>query len=239
MGLFKDWAKSHKMGDPVRGTLHVSACTAADPGATSANFNLDGVVSADGIVPTAVNHSGIAKLRKWPSPGQDLPVTVDRADPTRLRIEWDEVQTGDERGAASAARLAESMRAAGSGPAVAPGAATTPGAPLDLSALMGLAGTSGSSQVVDLRGTGAREQILAAMGDPEQLQATIMQTLADAGIQVPQAGGGATGFPQPGAVAGDQEDPATRLRRLESLRQQGLVDADEYARLRAQILQDV
>ncbi len=219
MGIIKDWAKSRRMTDPVRGTLHVSACTMPAEDSTSGNYNLDGVVSADGILPTAVNHSGLAKVRKWPAAGQDLPVTVDRADPTSLRIEWDEVPTGDERGAAAAALLAERMR----------GASTT-------------AATVGSAQVVDLRGTGARERILAAMGDPAQLQTTIMQSLAEAGIQVPQPGGTRSSFPQPtrAPVTGaDPEEPAARLRKLEDLKRQGLVDADEYARLRKQILEDV
>ncbi len=231
MGLIKDWAKSRRMSDPVRGTLRVSACTSCDPGATSMNYNLDGVISADGILPTAVNHSGVAKARKWPSPGRELPVTVDRADPTSFRIEWDEVKTGDELGAEAAQALAERMRAGGPTPA-APAAGVMK---FDLEG----APTTFSGQVVDLRGTGAREQILAAMGDPEQLQATIMQSLAAAGIQVPQAGATSAGFPQPTAAGAGAEDPAARLRRLESLKEQRLVDDAEYARLRRQILEDV
>jgi hypothetical protein len=246
MGLIKDWARSRRMSDPARGTLRVSACTMVDPGATSGNYNLDGVVSADGLLPTAINHSGIAKASRWPSPGQELPVVVDRADPSSIRIQWDEVQTGDERGAASAARLAAAMRGAGAGPA--PEAGTT-----DLGALMGKTGATSSTQIIDLRGTGAREEILGAvaenMGDPAQMRAAIMQTLAQAGIQVPGPAGGVDGqdpgaspgapsggFPQ---TPGGQEDPAGRLRKLDALRDQQLVVADEYASLRAQILDDV
>ncbi|MCW3017005.1 MAG: hypothetical protein JWO02_4097 [Solirubrobacterales bacterium] len=239
MGLFRDWAKSRKMDDPVRGILRVTACTTIDGDATSSNYNLDGVVSADGVLPTAVNHSGIAKAKKWPFPGQELPVTVDRADPTRIRIEWDDVQTGDERGAASAARLAATMRGEG-----APG--TPPAGTADFGTLMGMAGTTVSSQVIDLRGTDARDEILGAvsqhMGDPEQMRAAIMQTLAQSGIDVPDATAGAQGavsfgFPQTSGTG--LEDPATRLRKLDALRDQQLVNADEYASLRAQILEDV
>jgi hypothetical protein len=226
MGLIGDWAKSRRMSDSVRGTLRVTACTTCDRGTTSGNYDLDGVVSADGVLPTAVSHSGIAKASKWPCPGDELPVTVDRADPTSLQIEWDEVQTGDERGAAPAALQAATMR--GGAPAAAP----------DLSALTGMAGTTVSSQVFDLRDTGAREEILGAVvqhvGDPAQMRAAIMQTLAQAGIQLPDP---AAGFPK---TPGDGlKDPATRLRRLDALRDQQLVDADEYASLRAQILDDV
>jgi hypothetical protein len=167
-------------------------------------------------------------------------VTVDRADPTRIRIEWDEVQTGDERGAASAARLAATMR--GDRPPGTPSAGT-----VDLGTLMGMSGTTVSSRVVDLRGTGAREEILGAvsqhMGDPEQMRAAIMQTLAQSGIDIPDAAAGAQettvsfGFPQTSGTG--LEDPATRLRKLDALRDQQLVNADEYASLRAQILEDV
>jgi hypothetical protein len=229
MGLLKDWAKSRKLSDPVPGTLRVTACTVPDSSATSANYNLDGVVTAEGVLPTVVNHSGIAKARKWPSAGRELPITLDRADPTTFRIEWDQVQTGDELGAASAARLAASMR----------GGVPADGAPAtgDLAALVGQAQTTTlPSQVIDLRGTGAREQIIAAMGDPAKMQEAIMDSLAQAGIQMPQPGAG-TGFPQPAVEAHD--DPATRLRKLDALKAQGLVHEDEYARVRAQILEDV
>lgn len=231
MGLLKDWAKSRKLSDPVPGTLRVTACTVPDASATSANYNLDGVITAEGVPPTVVNHSGIAKARKWPSAGRELPVTLDRADPTSFRIEWDQVQTGDELGAASAARLAASL----GGGAVADGAPAS----LDLSALMARAqATTLPGQVVDLRGTGAREQIIAAMGDPAKVQEAIMESLAQAGIQMPQPGAAAGGgFPQPGV--GARDDPATRLRKLDELKTQGLVHEDEYARLRAQILEDV
>src|SRR5690349_21778689 len=91
MGLIGDWMKAKNMKDPVKGTLQVTASTYPPESATSGNFSINGIVTAPGITPTAVEHAGIAKTRKWPHSGQTLPVTVDREDPTRLKIEWDEV----------------------------------------------------------------------------------------------------------------------------------------------------
>ena len=43
---------------------------------------------------------------RWPSAGQVLPVTVDRAHPTRLRVEWDEMRPHEDRIAEQAQALA-------------------------------------------------------------------------------------------------------------------------------------
>jgi hypothetical protein len=50
-----------------------------------------GVVSAPGLPPTAVEHKGLARVAKWPSASQSLPVTVDRARPSQFIIEWDKI----------------------------------------------------------------------------------------------------------------------------------------------------
>jgi hypothetical protein len=57
--------------------------------------DIDGVITAERLVPTAVQYSGygVPKL-KWPRPGMVLPVTVDVADPKRFRIDWDRVPAG-------------------------------------------------------------------------------------------------------------------------------------------------
>jgi hypothetical protein len=56
------------------------------------------VVEADGVPKTTVEHSEIVNaswgdhLDKWPSQGDTIPVTIDRADPTRVQIDWDAMQ---------------------------------------------------------------------------------------------------------------------------------------------------
>ncbi|MBV9380111.1 MAG: hypothetical protein JOY82_11290 [Streptosporangiaceae bacterium] len=110
MGM-SGWIKGRHMRDSVRGTLRITS--ASYPPAANAvysNYRLEGVVTAPGLPPTAVTHRGMARLSKWPRPGEELPVTVDRADPARLRIEWDEVQDAADRGREQAEELAQRMR---------------------------------------------------------------------------------------------------------------------------------
>lgn len=106
MGLF-----SKKMKDPVRGTAQVVAASMPLQGASGwSNCDLDLVVSADGLEPYAVEMSPWTRMSKWPYPGYTLPVTVDRADPEYVKIEWDDVPSGDELASAEAERIAEAMR---------------------------------------------------------------------------------------------------------------------------------
>jgi hypothetical protein len=153
MGLVGDWIKSKNMKDPVRGTLQVTASTYPPDGATSGNFSINGIVSADGIPPTAVEHSGIARTKKWPHGGQTLPVTVDRADPSRLSIEWDEVADSWDTARQSAQAMADAMRTGGAGGAAGAagagvGAAGIPPQALDVLRQMGIDPSAANVQVV-------------------------------------------------------------------------------------------
>lgn len=212
MGLIGDWVKSKRMKDPVRGVLQVTASTYPPDDATSGNFSINGVVSADGIPPTAVEHAGIARTRKWPRSGQTLPVTVDRADPTRLSIEWDEVPDSWETARQNAEALAASMQAQG-------GVTTT---------VTNLGGTT-----IDARGIpGLRDEVMklaTSGGSPAQ----IVDALRAHGIQVPDGTPVFTAGAQPPS---EEEDPAERLKRLEALKRDGLVTEEEYAAQRARIL---
>src|SRR5262245_8502584 len=84
------------MKDPVDGTAQVVGSTQPPDSATSGNVNLTVVVQADGVEATSVEFSCIAPTKKWPFPGETLPVSVDRADPTRIRVRWGDVpEAGD------------------------------------------------------------------------------------------------------------------------------------------------
>jgi hypothetical protein len=147
MGLIGDWMKSKNMKDPAPGTLQVTAASYPPDNATSANFSINGVVSADGLAPTAVEHSGIARTRKWPRGGQTLPVTVDRADPSRLQIEWDQVPDSWDTARQSAQAMAEAMR--GAPPTAAAGAAgAIPPQALEVLRQMGIDPSAANVQVV-------------------------------------------------------------------------------------------
>lgn len=149
MGLIGDWMKSKNMKDPVRGALQVTASTYPPDGASSANFSINGIVTAPGLNPTAVEHAGIARTKKWPHGGQTLPVTVDRADPTRLSIEWDEVPDSCDTARQNAERMAEAMRgAAPNGTGATGGAAGIPPEALDVLRKMGIDPSGANVQVV-------------------------------------------------------------------------------------------
>jgi len=88
MALFQ-----RKMNDPVNGTARViddGGLKATVSGAT--RVPLDLMVEADGVTAHLVHviprHP---EAGKWPSIGQTLPVVLDRADPQRVEILWEQV----------------------------------------------------------------------------------------------------------------------------------------------------
>jgi len=135
MGLLGDRVKSKRMSQPVRGTAQVVAASMPPDDATSSNCSINLVVSAEGLEPTPVEHSTIVSVKRWPTPGMTLPVTVDLADPTRLKIHWDDVQTHDQTAEQMAEQMAEMMKG-GAG-------ATAQGAGMDVSAAIQQAGRAG------------------------------------------------------------------------------------------------
>jgi hypothetical protein len=128
MGLLGDWVKSKRMSQPVRGTAQVVSASMPPYDATSANCSMHLVVSAEGLEPTPVEHTAMASVKRWPTPGVTLPVTVDLADPTRLKIHWDDVPTGDQTAMQQAEQMAAMMKG-GAG-------ATAQGAGMDVSAAL-------------------------------------------------------------------------------------------------------
>src|SRR3954454_2277091 len=113
MGLLGDWLRGKRMKDTVRGTGQVVACSGITQAAVASNVVMRLVVSADGLAATPVEHECLCRQDRWPHAGQVLPVTVDRADPTRLRVEWDEVRSHEDRIAEQARALAASMNRGG------------------------------------------------------------------------------------------------------------------------------
>jgi hypothetical protein len=99
------------MADPVPGTLLVTAISMPSRGAIYQMTRLTGVVSAEGIEPFAVQHSGIVRSAQWPQPGTTLPVILDRADPRNFAIEWDKIRSGADAALDNAEAVAASMRA--------------------------------------------------------------------------------------------------------------------------------
>jgi Short C-terminal domain len=117
VGLLDSLLGGARMSDPVPGQAQIVSATAHHGRGIYQSCNLSLVVQADGIPPTAVQHSCIAPAAKWPTPGLVVPVTVDRANPQTLRIEWDHVESGADRAARNSEAIAELMRRQSAPPA--------------------------------------------------------------------------------------------------------------------------
>lgn len=91
MRWINGWRQRRRPRRHVRGTLHVTSATMPATSEPTAVVHLHGVVTADGLEPTVIQHAGLVDTAKWPMPGAQLPVTVDCDDPATLRIEWDDV----------------------------------------------------------------------------------------------------------------------------------------------------
>jgi Short C-terminal domain len=110
-----------RLKDPVRGTAQVVSCSGYRGRGVFQNCHMELVVQADGVPATAVEFQGLVHNKRWPVPGMTLPVTVDRANPQRVKVEWDEVSTSRDRSRAAAEGLAATMRGEGGGAGTAPG----------------------------------------------------------------------------------------------------------------------
>lgn len=96
------------MAEPVRGVFRVADSYDPHPEWGSGfRFRLTGVVTADGVPATPVDHEADWN-GKWVG-HDELPVILDRANPSNFRILWREVEPRDWKSEArqKAARLAE------------------------------------------------------------------------------------------------------------------------------------
>ena len=115
MGLMGDWLRGGRMKDPIRGTAQIVGCSRYMGRGIMQNISMTLVVQAEGMAAIQVDHETLCHRSRWPSPGQTLPVTIDRADPSRLKVEWDEVRTHEDRVQEQAATMAAAMNAGGAG----------------------------------------------------------------------------------------------------------------------------
>jgi hypothetical protein len=99
-----------RMRDPVRGHAEVVSCSAYHGEGIKQLCTMQLVIHGEGIRPIAQEHHLLVHRYKWPAPGMALPVTVDRADPSKMYVEWDEVQDSRERDVQAAEALAAKMR---------------------------------------------------------------------------------------------------------------------------------
>src|SRR5262245_37129410 len=91
MGLLDRLFGGGMMRDPVRGTAEVVSRSDHRGRADFEKCRLQLVVTAEDVPATAVEQQALVHRSRWPSPGMTLPATIDRANPSNVRIEWDEV----------------------------------------------------------------------------------------------------------------------------------------------------
>jgi hypothetical protein len=82
--------------DGVRGKAVVQSASVPTESATATNVQMWLDVYVEGWEPYRVQHHCVVKMSKHPSPGQTLPVVVDRENKERIDIQWSEVKTVDE-----------------------------------------------------------------------------------------------------------------------------------------------
>src|SRR3954463_6578637 len=110
MGLLGDMFKGARMRDPVRGQAQIVSCSMNRGDGVWQNCHLQLVVQGAGVPATSAEHNELIHRNKWPSPGMAVPITIDRSNPQKFKIEWDEVQDSRSRGAANADAMAAMMR---------------------------------------------------------------------------------------------------------------------------------
>ncbi|MDZ5622257.1 SHOCT domain-containing protein [Nocardioides sp. HM23] len=106
MGWFDGFKR---IKDPVRGAAQIVSSTRAPDAATSGTCRMHLVVSVPGHQSFAIDDQFIVKVKKWPHPGQTLPIVASQSDPTKFKILWDEIADWDTAASAQAAQLAAAM----------------------------------------------------------------------------------------------------------------------------------
>jgi hypothetical protein len=112
MGLLDRLFGAGMIRDPVRGTAEVVSCSDHRGRAELEKCRLQLVVTAEDVPATAVEQQALVHRSRWPAPGMTLPATIDRANPSNVRIEWDEVPDERARAQQRAERKAIPGRAA-------------------------------------------------------------------------------------------------------------------------------
>lgn len=112
---FKDAFRSMRMKDPVDVVAQVVSVTAAPTeGATHGTAVMNLVVQMpDGQAHSIECTSMPAPVAKWPTPGEQLPVTVDAADVEKCKVRWDEVPESGDLAKQQADELAQQMNQGG------------------------------------------------------------------------------------------------------------------------------
>jgi Short C-terminal domain len=98
--------------DGLTGSAVVQSSSVPTEAARSYNVSMWLDVYVEGREPYRVKHECMVKAGKHPWPGTTLPVVVDRENPDRIDIQWEDVKTVDEQMAEAPgpAALADQLR---------------------------------------------------------------------------------------------------------------------------------
>jgi len=100
---------SKGMKNGLTGTLHIIGVSMPPLNAAFGMISITGVLSAEGIPAREVTFEGMCKVSRWPSPDDDLPVSIDHADHSKYIILWDQVADSKVKAADVARQLADQM----------------------------------------------------------------------------------------------------------------------------------
>jgi hypothetical protein len=209
------WNVNIKNG--VKGKAVVQSASMPTESATATNVSMWLDVYVEGWEPYRVQHHCVVKMSKHPSPGDTLPVVVDRENKERIDIQWKEVKTVD-----------EIMREGGPGQIAGVGNVTT-----------------GQPQVINLSGTNLsgdlNEQIQQAMQIAQQAMQQAQEgappstehEVASAEAPAPEPSStAAPDAPKPNMV----EERLAALERLAGLRDSGVLSDAEFEAEKIKVL---
>jgi hypothetical protein len=201
----------------VKGKAVVQSASMPTESATATNVSMWLDVYVEGWEPYRVQHHCVVKMSKHPSPGDTLPVVVDRENKERIDIQWKEVKTVD-----------EIMREGGPGQIAGVGNVTT-----------------GQPQVINLSGTNLsgdlNEQIQQAMQIAQQAMQQAQEgappstehEVASAEAPAPEPSStAAPDAPKPNMV----EERLAALERLAGLRDSGVLSDAEFEAEKIKVL---
>jgi hypothetical protein len=203
----------------LKGKAVVQSASMPTESATATNVSMWLDVYVEGWEPYRVQHHCVVKMSKHPSPGDTLPVVVDRENKERIDIQWDEVKTVD-----------EIMREGGPGQ------------------IAGVGNVSmGQPQVINLSGAGLsgdlNEQIQQAMQIAQQAMQQAQEGTPPTELTVSAATpGSAPTTETPSAAAPDApssnmvEERLAALERLAKLRDSGVLSDAEFEAEKIKVL---
>ena len=202
----------------VKGKAVVQSASMPTESATATNVSMWLDVYVEGWEPYRVQHHCVVKMSKHPSPGDTLPVVVDRENKERIDIQWQEVKTVD-----------EIMREGGPGQ------------------IAGANVTMGQPQVINLSGAGLsgdlNEQIQQAMQIAHQAMQQAQEGMPPSTESESETASAAAPAPEPSSAAAPEppapnmvEERLAALERLASLRDSGVLSDAEFEAEKIKVL---